>query len=91
MEVKNFVCTMNQKMTAIFFIKVINKVCSDNFHDKDLQTQYQDVLSNKSIGYFKDKNEHMLNTDLLTHNFVLIIISFTERAKLLYRVSNPAV
>ena len=49
MEVKNVVCTMNQKMTAIFFIKVINKVCSDNFHDKDLQTHSQDALLNKSI------------------------------------------
>ena len=44
MEVKNVVCTMNQKMTAMFFIKVINKLYLDNFQDKDLQTHNQNLL-----------------------------------------------
>ena len=49
MVAKNVVCTMNQKMTAMFFIKVIKKLYSDNFHDKDLQIHQHDLLFNKSI------------------------------------------
>ena len=48
MVAKNVVCTMNQKMTAMFFIKDINKLHSDNFYDKDLQIHYHDLLFNKS-------------------------------------------
>ena len=43
-------CLYNEsKDDCNVFIKVINKVYSDNFHDKDLQIHYNDLLLNKSI------------------------------------------